>query len=328
MLHHVVLPVFDGVQSLDVVGPHDVLMGTTELLAARGKPGGYRITTVASRPGSIATASGLRLGADAALPESGEIGTLLVPGGPGARSLAADTEFVGWLRRAAERSRRVAAVCTGTFLVAATGLLDGLAATTHWRYAEKLAGAHPAVDVRSDAIYLRQGRIWTSAGVTAGIDLALALVEADHDAEVAQQVARELVVFLRRPGGQSQFAGPVWAPPATRPAVRAAQDLIHADPTADLRVPTLAARVGMSERHFSREFTRLLATPPGDYVEQVRVDTARRLLETEPVLVTVAAARAGFGSAETMRRAFLRRLGVAPDHYRQRFGVGSSQERS
>ena len=321
VLHHVVLPVFDDVQTLDVVGPHDVLMGATELLAVRGLEGGYRITTVAARPGSITAASGLRLVADAALPETGAIDTLLVPGGPGARRLASDPEFVAWLSKAAQRSQRVASVCTGAFLLAAAGLLDGLAATTHWRYAAALADAYPAVDVRADAIHVRQGRIWTCAGVTAGIDLALALVEADHDAEVAQQIARELVVFLRRPGGQSQFAGPVWAPPARRPAVRAAQDLIHADPAADLRVPILAARVGMSERHFSREFTRQLGTPPGDYVERVRVDTARRLLETEPALVTVVAARAGFGSTETMRRAFLRRVGVPPDHYRQRFAV-------
>jgi transcriptional regulator GlxA family with amidase domain len=215
----------------------------------------------------------------------------------------------------------VVSVCTGAFALAAAGLLDGLSATTHWRHATTLADTYPAVDVLADPIYLRQGRIWTAAGVTAGIDLALALVEADHGVDVAQAIARELVVFLRRPGGQSQFAGPVWTTPARQPTIRAAQDIIHADPAADLRVPVLAARVGMSERHFSREFARALGSPPGDYVEQVRVDTARRLLESEPVLVSVAAARAGFGTAETMRRAFVRRLGVAPDHYRRRFAA-------
>jgi transcriptional regulator GlxA family with amidase domain len=322
--HHVVLPVFDGIQPLDAVGPYEVLMGASAVLTARGTGPAYRITTVGREPGAVTAESGLRLVADALLPETGEIDTLLVPGGPGARELAGDPGFVGWLRRAAVRARRVAAICTGTFPLAATGLLDGLSATTHWRYAPELAHLHPAVDVLPDAIHLRQGRIWTSAGVTAGIDLALALVEADHGTDVAQQVACELVVFLRRPGGQSQFAGPMWSPPAPRPSVRAAQDLIHAEPTADLRVPVLAARVGMSERHFSREFTRLLGSPPGDYVEQVRVDTARRLLESEPLPVPVAAARAGFGSAETMRRAFLRRVGVAPDHYRRRFSRAGS----
>jgi transcriptional regulator GlxA family with amidase domain len=221
------------------------------------------------------------------------IDTLLVPGGGGAREVARDEEFLGWLRRAAGCSARVASVCTGSFPLAAAGLLDGLAATTHWRYAPELARSHRAVDVRTDPIYLRQAAIWTSAGVPAGIDLALALVEADHGVEVAQRIARELVVFLRRPGGRSQFAGPVWSPPAPQPAVRAAQDLIHG--------------------------TRALGAPPGDYVEQVRVDTARRVLESEPALVSVVATRAGFGSAETMRPAFLRRLGVGPDDYRQRF---------
>ncbi len=317
MSHHVVMPVFDGIQPLDAVGPHEVFATASALVSGPG----YRITTVAARPGPVRATSGLQLVADAALPESGTIDTLLVPGGAGARRLARDAGFVDWLRRAAGRAGRVASVCTGAFPLAATGLLDGLAATTHGRYADELAREFPAVDVQPDAIHLRQGRIWTSAGVTAGIDLALALVEADHDAATAQLVARELVVFLRRPGGQSQFAGPMWSPPAPRPSVRAAQDLIHADPAADLRVPVLAAAVGMSERHFSREFTRLLGTPPGDYVEQVRVDAARQLLESEPVLVSVAATRVGFGTSETMRRAFLRRVGVAPDHYRRHFST-------
>jgi transcriptional regulator GlxA family with amidase domain len=320
-MHEVLIPLFPGVQPIDVTGPHEVLAGANVWLAATGAESGYRLSLVASEPGPVRAESGLGLVADGPLPESGRVGTLMVPGGAGTRTLMEDEAFIGWLRRTAERADRVVSVCTGALLLAAAGLLDGLPATTHWRYATTLARHFPAVDVQTDAIYLRQGRIWTSAGVTAGIDVALAVVETDHGAEAAQQIARELVVFLRRPGGQSQFAGPVWSPPAKNPSVRTAQDLIHGNPAADLRVPVLAARVGMSERHFSREFTKELGCPPGDYVEQVRVDTARRLLESEPVLVTVAAARAGFGSAETMRRAFLRRLGVAPDQYRRRFAV-------
>jgi transcriptional regulator GlxA family with amidase domain len=317
----VVVALYDGVQPLDVTGPHEVLMGATTVLAATGAGPGYAVSLVAGSPGPVRSASGLGLIADGPLPESGPIGTLLVPGGEGSRYMSTDSPYVRWLARAALRADRVVAVCTGAFALAAAGLLDGMAATTHWRYARALAERHPAVDVRSDPLYLRQGRFWTSAGVTAGIDLALALVEADHGVDVAQRIARELVVFLRRPGGQSQFAGPVWGEPARQPAVRAAQDIIHADPTADLRVPVLAARVGMSERHFSREFTRAVGSPPGDYVERVRVDAARRLLESERVLVSVAAARAGFGTAETMRRAFLRRVGVPPDQYRRRFSA-------
>ena len=313
---------FDGIQPLDAVGPHEVFAAASELVSGPG----YRMTTVGVASGPVRATSGLQLVADAPLPWSGPIDTLLVPGGAGARRLAHDAAFVDWLRRAAGRAGRVASVCTGAFPLAATGLLDGLSATTHWQYADQLAREFPAVDVRPDAIHLRQGRFWTSAGVTAGIDLALALVEADHDAATAHLVARDLVVFLRRPGGQSQFAGPMRPPPAPRPSVRTAQDLIHADPAADLRVPVLAEAAGMSERHFSREFTRLLGTPPGEYVEQVRVDAARRLLESEAVLVSVVATRAGFGTSETMRRAFLRRLGVAPDHYRRRFSAHPAHE--
>jgi transcriptional regulator GlxA family with amidase domain len=286
--------------------------------------GGYAVRLAAAQPGPVAAYNGLRLVATEALPQRGPVGTLLVPGGLGMCHPSRDApDFVHWLRRTAPRAERVVSVCTGAFPLAAAGLLDGVAATTHWRFAAALTREYPAVRVDTDAIYLRQGRVWTSGGVTAGIDLALALVEADHGADLAQRVARELLVFVRRPGGQSQFAAPAWAPPAQRPAVRVAQDLIHADPCADLRVPELARRVGMSVRHFTREFTRALGSTPAVYVEQVRVDAARRLLESEPVLVGVAADRCGFGSAETMRRAFLRRLGVPPDRYRRHFATGA-----
>lgn len=328
-MHSVVIPIFDGIQPLDLTGPHDVLGTATMHLFRPGGPAvGYSLSLVAAKPGLVTAGGGLKLVPDGPLPETGPIGTLLVPGGSGAQLMARDEKFMTWLRRAALRSARVVSVCTGAFPLAAAGLLDGLAATTHWRYTKALSEKYPAVEVRTDAIYLRQGRIWTSAGVTAGIDLALALVESDHGVELAQRIARDMLVFLRRPGGQSQFAGPVWSAPAQRAAVRAAQDLIHAEPTADLRVHALATSVGMSERHLSREFLRLLGCSPGAYVEQVRVDTARRVLESESVLVTVAAARAGFGSAETMRRAFLRRLGVPPDEYRRRFSALVGTERA
>ncbi|MCI2415965.1 helix-turn-helix domain-containing protein [Saccharopolyspora sp. K220] len=321
-MHDVLVPLLTGYQPLDVTGPHEVFSVATALLAFGGGSGGYAVRIAAAEPGAVAADSGLGLVATEALPERGPIGTLLVPGGMGVRRAGRDApEFVEWLRRAAPRAERVVSVCTGAFPLAAAGLLDGLTSTTHWRWAGSLAREYPTVQVRPDAIYLREGRVWTSGGVTAGIDVALALVEADHGPELAQQVARELLVFVRRPGGQSQFAAPAWAPPAQRSSVRAAQDLIHADPSADLRVPELARQVGMSVRHFTREFNRALGQSPAEYVEHVRVDAARRLLESEPVLVTVAAARCGFGSAETMRRAFLRRLGVPPDHYRRHFAT-------
>ncbi len=321
-MHDVLVPLIAGYEQLDVTGPHTVFSCATTLLTQADGTSGYAVQLAAAAPGSVAASSGLALVATEALPEHGQIGTLLIPGGPGMRRASRDAPaFIDWLRRAALRADRVVSVCTGAFPLAAAGQLDGIAATTHWQWARVLSDKYPAVQVNAEAIYLRQGRVWTSAGVTAGIDLALALVEADHGADLAQQIARELVVFVRRPGGQSQFAAPAWAPPAQRPAVRAAQDLIHADPRADLRVPQLARRVGMSVRHFTREFTRALGSPPADYVEQVRVDAARRLLEAEPILIGVAAARCGFGSAETMRRAFVRRLGVPPDHYRRHFTI-------
>ncbi|MGL5865418.1 MAG: GlxA family transcriptional regulator [Dermatophilaceae bacterium] len=319
--HRVVIAAYPGVQALDLTGPFEVFAGCDRLLDHLGARTGYEVTVVAEHPGPVRTESGLGVVADAALPHRGPIGTLVIPGGHGVRRMSPDDAYLTWLGRAVARADRVASVCTGAFALAAVGGLDGIRATTHWRHAAELARRHPAVQVDADAIHLRQGRVWTSAGVTAGLDLALALIEADHDADVAQTVARELVMFLRRPGGQSQFAGPVWEEPARVPSIRAAQDLIHADPAADLRVPVLAARVGMSERHFSREFTRALGASPGDYVERVRVDAARRLLESEPVLVSVAASRSGFGTAETMRRAFVRRLGIPPDDYRRRFAT-------
>ncbi|WP_103380481.1 GlxA family transcriptional regulator [Pseudonocardia dioxanivorans] len=317
--HRIVVPLFDGIQPLDVTGPYEVFMGATEWLRVRDRAPGYRVVLVGADGAPVRAESGMRLLADEQLPAPGRVDTLLVPGGRGARTTPADDSLVTWIRAAAPRAERVLSVCTGAFLLARAGLLAGHTVTTHWRYARALAAVDPAVEVHADAIHLRSGRVWTSAGVTAGIDLALAVVEADHGPDVAQAVAREMVVFLRRPGGQSQFAGPVWTAPAGRPTIRAAQDLIHGDPTADLRVPTLARRVGMSERHFSREFTREHGSPPGGYVEQVRVEAARGFLETGSAPVAAVAARAGFGSAESMRKAFLRRVGVAPDHYRRRF---------
>lgn len=323
-MHEVLIPLIPGFQPLDVVGPHEVFQAATDRLRrlGEGEDSGYSVVLAGPTPGPVPADSGLEVLAAVALPERGPIGTLLVPGGLGVRRAATlSPGFVAWLSRAAPRAERVASVCTGAFPLAAAGLLDGRRATTHWRFARTLACEHPSVDVHADAIWLRAGNVWTSGGVTAGIDLALALVEADHGPDLAQHIARDLVVFTRRPGGQSQFAAPVWSDPAPRPSVRAAQDHIHADPAADLRVPVLAAHVGMSERHFSREFTRLLGATPAEYVEQVRVEAARRLLESEQIAVTRVAARCGFGSAETMRRAFLRRLGVSPDQYRRTFAT-------
>ena len=317
-MHRVVVVAFPRLQPLDVVGPHEVFAGANRGLDPTQR---YEIEIVARRPGPVEGESGLALHA-AALGATDGIGTLLLPGGGGVAAACEDPVLVDWIRQAADGAERVATVCSGTFLAGAAGLIDGRRVTTHWARAGQLAARHPRAVVDADPIHVRDGDLWTSAGVTAGIDLALALVEEDHGPALAQTIARWLVMFLRRPGGQSQFAVPVWAEPAPAGPVRQAQDLVHAEPGADWRVDDLARRVGMSPRHFSRSFTDQVGQSPGHYVTTVRVEAARRLLEEEPTATTaLVARRCGFGTAESLRRAFLRRLGVPPEQYRRRFAT-------
>lgn len=323
-VHRIVIACYPGIQPLDVAGPHEVFAGANALLdrlddSTRGRSSRYELLVCALKPGPVAGESGLQLVAPHPFPARGPIDTVLVPGGGGVYAAASDPETVAAVRRIARRADRIATVCSGTFLVAATGLADGRRVATHWNRAKRLAAEYPALQVDADAIYINDGNLWTSAGVTAGIDLALALVEADHGADIAQTVARHLVMFLRRPGGQSQFAAPVWDRPTDKPAVRAAQDLVNANPAGDLRVGSLAAASNMSERHFTRVFAAEAGEPPAKYVERVRVEAARRCLEEQGATVAAVASRCGFGTAETMRRSFLRRIGVAPDDYRRRF---------
>jgi len=325
----IVIVCYPGIQPLDVVGPHEVFAGANEVIAHRAATGSldstslhdltYDLVLAASSPGPITGESGLAIVAPDPFPRSGAIDTLLVPGGGGVYSATSDACLVASIARLARRADRMATVCSGTFLLAATGLIDGRRVTTHWHRAHRLAQEFPTLQVEADAIYINDGNLWTSAGVTAGIDLALALVEADHGADVAQTVARHLVMFLRRPGGQSQFAAPVWDRPTDKLAVRAAQDLVNANPAADLRVGVLAAATNMSERHFTRVFAAEVGEPPAKYVERVRVEAARRGLEERGATVAAVASKCGFGTPETMRRSFLRRVGVAPDDYRRRF---------
>ena len=231
-------------------------------------------------------------------------------------------------RRHRHAPRRVATVCSGTFLAAEAGLLTGRRVTTHWARASELAEAYPDVTVDADPIYIHHGKVWSSAGVTAGIDLSLALVEEDCGIAVAQTVARWLVMFLHRPGGQTQFASPVWVPRAERSTIRAVQTLIEAAPDGDHRLPALAAAAAMSVRHFTRVFTDEVGETPARFVERVRIETARNELETTTDTLDRIAARCGFGSAETLRRVFQRRLGVSPDAYRRRFFTAPTEERT
>jgi transcriptional regulator GlxA family with amidase domain len=318
----ILLLAVDRLQPLDLVGPHEVFAGARSWLEHHGGLSTYRIEVVGAAAGPVVAESGLTLHAarqwrDVADDEP--IDTLIVAGGDGVDAAMEDRELVEWIATTGARSRRVASVCSGALLLAAGGILDGRRATTHWARAEQLAREFPDVEVDVDPIHIVDGPVWTSAGVTAGIDLALAMVEADHGGELAQLIARHLVMFLRRPGGQSQFATAVWSEPVEREPIRRAQDLIHAEPGADHSVPRLAREIGMSERNFSRMFTRDVGVPPGRYVERVRVDAAKRMLEQETTGVAGVARSAGFGTAETMRRAFLRHVGVAPSDYRERF---------
>ncbi|MCF6386501.1 GlxA family transcriptional regulator [Mycobacterium sp. MBM] len=315
----VVLLGYPGVQALDLVGPFEVFTGATIALAGQGRHGdGYDIV-IASPDGSPAsTWNGLQIVAQP-LPQTAA-DTVVVPGGVGIDDLRRDPEVLDWLRTAGVTARRVVSVCTGAFLVAEAGLLDGCRATTHWAFADRLAAEFPSLSVDPDPIFVRSSdTVWTAAGVTAGIDLALSLVEDDHGTEVAQTVARWLVLYLRRPGGQTQFAAPVWVPRAKRAPIRDVQEYIESQPGAAHSIGALARRAAMSPRHFTRVFTHEVGEAPGSYVERVRTEAARRQLEETDDTVTAIAARCGFGSAETMRRNFVRRVGVSPDHYRRTF---------
>ena len=314
----VVIVAFEGAQSLDLTGPLEVFH-----TASRRCGGNYAIEVVAPGGSAFDTSSGLRVTPDnSAAGCRGKIDTLVVAGGSGVRRAANDEAFVAWLASAAGRSRRVTSVCTGAFLLAAAGLLEGRRVTTHWAWAEGLAEQHPGVLIEPDQIYVRDRDVWTSAGVTAGIDLALALVENDHGREMALEVARWLVVFARRPGGQSQFSAPLAAQSAEREPLREVQEAVLIDPAGEWPVQTLAERACMSPRNFARVFRRETGLTPAAWVETARVERARQLLEASWIGTEAIAGDCGFGTVETMRRAFRRRLGVSPGEYRDRFNAG------
>jgi transcriptional regulator GlxA family with amidase domain len=312
---------FPGVQALDLVGPFEVFTSASLVLTAAGKEAreGYQamVASIDGRP--VSTETGLAFAATELPDPSEPVDTLILPGGRGARG-GRDPRLIDWIVAAAPQARRVVSVCTGAFLAAQAGLLDGCRATTHWAYANQLAREFPAVHVDPDPIFVRSSpTMWTAAGVSAGIDLALALVEEDHGTEVAQTVARWLVLHLRRPGGQTQFAAPVWVARAKREPIRDVQDAVESEPGGVHSITELARRAAMSPRHFTRVFTDEVGEAPGAYVERVRTEAARRQLEQTDDTVVAIAARCGFGTAETMRRNFIRRVGVSPDQYRKTF---------
>ncbi|GGV04158.1 transcriptional regulator [Kitasatospora herbaricolor] len=314
----VLIVLFEGVQSLDVTGPLEVFAGAG---AAAGPAGGYRVRTAGPAGRTVRTSSGLRLLPDLDLdldPGPDERPhTLLVPGGDGTAD--PDPALVRRIARLASGAERVVSVCTGAFLLAEAGLLAGRRATTHWAYCDTLARRYPDTEVDPEPIHVRDGRIASSAGVTAGIDLALALVEEDHGRDVALLVARHLVMFLRRPGGQAQFSVQLAAQVAQRSPLREVQRWIAEHPGGDLSVDALAARAALSPRQFARVFKAEVGVSPGRYVDGVRLEAARRRLEDSASGIEEIARACGYGTAEGMRRAFVRTLAVPPVEYRRRF---------
>jgi transcriptional regulator GlxA family with amidase domain len=313
----VVIVVPQNAQSLDVSGPLDAF-----LEANRQARGGshYAVRLLSTGQDRMVKAGGMSLIADGSIYEDeGAIDTLLVAGTPDYAQAYTSTDLHAWLRRRAPQTRRHGSVCTGAFFLGAAGLLDGLNATTHWQHAAELAERFPAAKVVPDQIYVEDGALWTSAGVTAGIDLALKLIEDDHGRELALTVARRLVVFLKRPGGQSQFSAHLAAQIATEGRIQAVQHWILDHLPLELTVNSLAGRAGMSVRNFTRVFLQEAGITPADFVEMARVDSARRLLEDTDMPLQRVAARCGFANPDTMRRAFLRRIGTGPSEYRERF---------
>ncbi|WP_235032532.1 GlxA family transcriptional regulator [Actinacidiphila yanglinensis] len=327
----IVFAVYPGFQILDLTGPHEVFTNAGRLAAVAGagtETGAGTgaaptvIEVVAAGPGPIESSGGLAVAPTLTVAQAaGPVDTLVAVGGPGVQRACRDREFVDWFAATAAAARRTASVCSGAFLLAEAGLLDGRRVVTHWSVCALLAERYPAVTVDPDPIFVRDGDVWTSAGVTAGIDLALAMVEADHGPEMARTIARHLVMFVQRPGGQAQFSTQLAAQRPDRSPLREVLDWIADHLRDDLTVPVLAARAGMSERNFTRVFRAETGRTPAAYVEGARIEAARRLLECTGTTLDAVARTCGFGTVETLHRSFKRRVRVTPGEYRRHFAT-------
>ncbi len=319
--HHVVMVGFDDAQVLDITGPLEIFSRAARWLrdcgATHGLP--YSVELVAREPGVVHCSSGLQFIATRSYREVTNAHTILLSGGIGYQEACNDTELMAWLRAQYGRVDRLASVCTGTFLLAAAGLITNQTVTTHWDYCERLAKLLPDAHVNADAIFLQAGKLFTSGGVTTGMDMALAMVQSDWGQPVALAVAQELVLYLQRPGGQSQFSRHLAAQRTEHEKIRELQLWILDHPNEDLSIETLAARVSMSPRTLARHFIAELGVAPARFVLEVRVESARRRLEQTTLPIEKVAQVCGFMSAENMRRAFLKLLGVSPSDYRSRF---------
>lgn len=316
----VVFVVFDGMKMLDVAGP-------AEVFAEANRSGAdYRLLYVSVSGEAVLTSVGTRFPVDGTTASVEDADTVVVSGGDAVPRQPIPAELVDAVRRLRGRVRRLVSICTGSFVLAAAGVLDGRRATTHWRHAELLARAHPCVEVRPDAIFVEDDGVYTSAGVSAGMDLALALVEQDHGPDLARGVARSLVMFMQRPGGQSQFSSALDTRVPRTPALRSVIDLVAARPALDHSARSLASYAGVSTRHLTRLFAAELDTSPAKFVERTRLDHAKAMLDTGHGVAETARA-VGFGSAETMRRVFVARFGVSPSQYRARFATTATAGR-
>ena len=299
------------VQVLDVAGPLEVFSNIPSYRIEIASPDGsehLRTNRVVTFAGAVPLAR-----------TSGPIDTLIIAGGPGAESGEYDSDYLRWIVDAAARSRRVASICTGAFVLASAGLLDGKRAVTHWKFCDRLTREFPKVEVLADPIFLRDGAIYTSAGITAGIDLSLALVEEDHGHEAALAVARQLVMFLVRPGGQAQYSHMLSRRAITSEPLRELQVYMLENLQENLTVEALADRVGMSPRNFSRVCMREMKMSPGQFVDRMRVEAAQQMIDSSSMGLKEIADACGFGSADSMRRSFERVVGVSPREYIERF---------
>ncbi|GAB0105346.1 GlxA family transcriptional regulator [Nocardia sp. JMUB6875] len=317
----VLVVLFDEVTNLEVAGPLQVFVTANTYV-----PEAYTIHTASVDGEPVKTCGGLTLVPDTALADAPPAHTLVVPGGVGARPPRQDPRLVSWLRDHAASAPRIMSICTGSFLLAEAGHLDGQRATTHWSMCEMFAEQYPGVRVDSEPVYVRTGNVATSAGVTAGIDLALAMIEQDLGRDIALKVAKHLVLFLCRSGSQPQLSVQLGTQIAARHRLRELQFWISENPGADLSVDALATRVTMSTRHFARAFKEEIGVSPGSYVDRTRLETARRLLEETTDGINEISRRCGYGTPEAMRRAFIRTVAVSPSEYRRRLRDSTSPE--
>ncbi|PUA17515.1 GlxA family transcriptional regulator [Glaciimonas sp. PCH181] len=314
--------IYPGFKALEAIGPLKVFDYTNTCLRQRQRPDGYEVAIASTKTGTITSDSLMSLQATKAISMLALPDLAMIVGAPDIEKALLDSpEIVEWVTNAAPKIQRLAALCTGSFFLAEGGALDGRRATTHWRFSELLRKKYPAVKVDADAIFIREGNIWTSAGVTAGMDLALAIVEEDFGPEIALEVARDLVIYLKRPGGQSQFSVHLSSQMTTHPSIRQLQSWIMSHLDEDLSVPKLAARVAMSERNFTRVFQRETADSPAEFIESARFEVARRMLEENNAPLKLIVLKTGFRTEEKMRRVFQKKIGVTPKVYRERFST-------